>query len=322
MPEFPRILFVQTSDVLEPQRETVTRTLREQLGAKVGFASSPADVAPGTSYDVVIAPTVAWLPELLARTDGVRWVHFLSAGVERIWAMDVDWARLTLTTSSGVHAAPMSEYAMGAILHFAKQFDRFVAQSRESRWQRAWLDELTGRTLVILGMGSVGRAVAERAETFGMAVHGVARTPRDGRGTGSVSAIADLQALLPHADYVVVTVPLTAETAGMVGREFFGVLKGGAVLVDMSRGGVVSTDALLVALEDGTLRGAALDVFEEEPLPTDSPLWNRPNVLVTPHVAGTTPHYLERALDTFVQNARRYLADEPLLTPVDVSRGY
>lgn len=322
MPEIHRILFVQTGDVLERQRETVARTLREQFGATVGFASSPGDVAPGTPYDVVIAPTVAWLPDLLSRTDGVRWVHFLSAGVERIWAMDVDWARLALTTSSGVHAAPMSEYAIGAILHFAKQFDLFIAQSRDSFWQRAWLDELTGRHLVVLGMGSVGRAVAERAQAFGMEVHGVARTPRDGHGTGSVSGIADLQALLPHADYVVVTVPLTAETAGLVGRDFFAALKKGAVLVDMSRGGVVSADAVLAALEDGTLRGAALDVFEEEPLPEDSPLWNRPNVLLTPHVAGTTPHYLERALDIFVQNARYYLAGKPLATPVDISRGY
>ena len=321
MPEIHRILFVQSGEILERQRETVARTLREKLGATVGFASTPGDVALGTPYDVVIAPTVTWLPELLARIDGVRWVHFLSAGVERIWAMDVDWARLTLTTSSGVHAAPMSEYAMGAMLHFAKQFDRFVAQSRDSLWQRAWLDELTGRTLVVLGIGSVGQAVAERAQAFGMVVHGVARTPRDD-GNGSVSGLADLPALLAHADYVVVTVPLTAETAGLVGQEFFGALKKGAVLVDMSRGGVVSKDALLSALEDGTLRGAALDVFEEEPLPEDSPLWNRPDVLVTPHVAGTTPYYLERALGVFVQNAQRYLADEPLLTPVDVSRGY
>lgn len=322
MPEIHRILFVQTGDVLGRQRETVIRSLHEQLGATVGFASLPGDVAPGTPYDVVIAPTVVWLPELLARLEGVGWVHFLSAGVERIWAMDVDWARLTLTKSSGVHAAPMSEYAIGAMLHFAKQFDRFVAQSRDSRWERAWLDELTGSRLVILGMGSVGRAVAERAKAFRMVVHGVARTPRAGDGSGPVAGLANLPVLLPHADYVVVTVPLTAETAGLVGQEFFGALKKGAVLVDMSRGGVVSADALLAALEDGTLRGAALDVFEEEPLPEESPLWNRPNVLVTPHVAGTTPHYLERALRIFVQNAQTYRANRPLGNRVDIVAGY
>lgn len=322
MPDIQRILFVQTGEVIDRQREAVARSLGAKLSATVEFASSPGDVAPVTPYDAVIAPTVAWLPELLARTDGVRWVHFLSAGVERIWAMDADWARLTLTTSSGVHAAPMSEYAIGAILHFAKQFDRFVDQSRQSRWQRAWLDELTGHKLVVLGMGSVGRAVAERARAFGMEVHGVARTPRDGGGSGSVLGIAGLQALLPHADYVVVTVPYTTETAGLVGRDFFAALKKGAVLVDMSRSGVVSAGALLSALEDGTLRGAALDVFEEEPLPENSPLWNRPNVLLTPHVAGTTPYYLERALDIFVRNAQSYRANQPLENRVDVVTGY
>ena len=322
MPDLNRVLFVQSPHVMERQRPIVERTLSERLGVTVQFASCPDDLASGAPVDAVIAPTVAWLPEVLVRLDGVRWIHFLSAGVEKIWSMDVDWSAYTLTKSSGVHAAPMSEYAIGAMLYFAKNFDRFTEQSRRSEWERTWLDELTGRELVVLGMGSVGQAVAERARVFDMSVRGVARTPRSDGMFGRIAALEELPALLEHADYVVVTLPFTADTAGLVGTSFFAALKHGAVLVDMSRGGVTSEAALIAALDDGTLRGAALDVFEREPLPEFSPLWNRPNVLLTPHVAGTTPHYLERALEIFMENAAHIRCGEPPTTPVDTTHGY
>jgi len=322
VPELRHVLFVQSPHAMEQQRPVVDRILPERLGVTVHFASSPDDVTPGTPVDAVIAPTVAWLPEVLERLHGVQWIHFLSAGVEKIWSMDVDWSTYTITKSSGVHAAPMSEYALGAMLYFAKRFDRFAEQSRRTAWERAWLDELTGRTLVLLGMGSVGTAVAERARVFGMSVQGVARTARSDGTYGQIWALEELPALLGEADYVVVTLPLTAETAGLVGTSFFAALRSGAALVDMSRGGVTSEAALIAALDDGTLRGAALDVFEKEPLPEDSPLWNRPNVLLTPHVAGTTPHYLERALEIFLQNAAHIRSGETPTTPVDTTHGY
>lgn len=322
MPDLSHVLFVQSPHVMERQRSFVERVLSDRLGVTVQFASSPDDVEPATPVDAVIAPTVPWLPEVLARLDGVRWIHFLSAGVEKIWSMDVDWSAFELTKSSGVHAAPMSEYAIGAMLYFAKRFDRFNEQSRRSEWERTWLDELTGRELVVLGMGSVGQAVAERARVFGMSVRGIARTPRSDRMFGRIAGLEELPALLANADYVVVTLPLTADTAGLVGTSFFAALKPGAVLVDMSRGCVTSEAALIAALDDGTLRGAALDVFEKEPLPDFSPLWNRPNVLLTPHIAGTTPHYLERALEIFMENAARIRCGEPTTTPVDTTHGY
>lgn len=322
MPDLRHVLFVQSPHAMEQQRPVVDRILPERLGVTVHFASSPDDVTPGTPVEAVIAPTVAWLPEVLERLHGVQWIHFLSAGVEKIWSMDVDWSTYTITKSSGVHAAPMSEYALGAMLYFAKQFDRFTEQSRRTAWDRAWLDELTGRELVVLGMGGVGAAVAERARVFGMSVRGVARSARSDGTLGPIFGLEDLPVLLENADYVVVTLPLTAETAGLVGTSFFAALKTRAVLVDMSRGGVTSEAALIAALDDGTLRGAAIDVFETEPLPENSPLWNRPNVLLTPHVSGTTPHYLERALEIFLQNAAHIRSGETPTTPVDTTHGY
>lgn len=316
------ILVVQTKQILDEQRDQIDSFLTERLDAEVSFASSPDGVVPGTRHDAVIAPTIAWLPQVLERIDGLRWVHFLSAGVERIWDMDVDWSRYVLTKSSGVHAIPMSEYAIGAMLHFAKSFDRFIAQSQERKWERIWLDELSGRNLLVIGMGAVGSAVAERARALGMEVQGVARSGRTDTDGRVIHSFVDLYGLLSDADYVVVTVPLTEQTRHLVGESFFTNLKQGAVLVDMSRGGVVSSTALLKALNSGTLRGAALDVFEAEPLPTDSEFWNRANVLLTPHVAGTTPLYTERALDVFLGNAQAFVGGETMPTAVVIDRRY
>lgn len=321
MPEIQRILFVQQPEVLEKQRATVERIILQELGMPVSFASSPDEVDEGATFDVVIAPTAPWLPDVLHKLPALRWVHFLSAGVEKIWMMDFDWSELMLTKSSGVHAAPMSEYALGAMLYFAKQFDRFTDQSQNKIWQREWLSELTDCQLVVVGMGSVGTAVAERSRAFGMNVRGVARTPRT-EGTNVIDGLDALPDLVEDADYVVLTVPLTPSTTGLVGEEFFKNLKRGAVLVDMSRGGIVAADAVVNALDCGTLRGAALDVFEEEPLPQESPLWNRSNVLITPHVAGTTPLYVERALGIFADNARSYQRSLGLETIINQAELY
>lgn len=331
MAEIRTVLFVARPDVIAGQAEQVRDHLVGALGVEVSFASSPEDAAPGAHYDAVIAPTLPWLPELLHRLGGVSWVHFLSAGVDPIWKMDYPWDEVVLTKSSGVHAVPMSEYAIGAMLHFAKRFDQFVEQSRGGVWQRAWLDELAGRQLVVLGYGAVGQAVAGLAGAFGMDVHGVTRSATapaqlvDGPATQPRAFIhpsRDLPELLADAHYVVVTLPLTPQTADSVNADFFARMQPEAVLVDMSRGGVVNSAALCSALDSGRLRGAALDVFEREPLPADSPLWGRPNVLLTPHVAGTTPRYLDRALEIFVQNAVRLATGAALLTPVDLRNGY
>lgn len=322
MGEIRSVLFVQEPAILNQQRDMVQRILAEELKASVGFAASPDDVTAGSHYDAVIAPTVSWLPDVLRRLEGLRWVHFLSAGVDRIWDMNFTWSDISVTKSSGVHAAPMSEYAIAAMLHFAKHFDSFVMQSQRSEWRRNWLDELTERVLLVLGMGSVGTAVAQRARVFGMNVHGFARTARFTPTQEQVHDLSELQAMAAVADYVVVALPLTEQTRLLLGQTFFESLKPGAVLVDMSRGGVVSSTALLQAIDNGTLRGAALDVFEEEPLPLGSPLWNRSNVLITPHVAGTTPYYLERALTVFVRNARQVSRGAGLATAVNIQARY
>ncbi len=321
-PQAMRVLFVQEAAVLAGQREWVQGFFAQQVPqARLAFAGAVADVAEGEHFDVVIAPTLPWLAELLGRVH-TPWVHFLSAGVERIWAMPFDKRALLMTKSSGVHGAPMSEFAIGAMLFFAKQFHRFVAQSAQAQWQRVWLDELTQQHLLVLGAGHIGQMLAQRAKVFGMRTTGTARHVRDLPGFDAVLPLERVQEVLPAVDYVAVCLPFTPETEGLVDAAFLQRLKPGAVLVDISRGGVVRGDAVLQALESGHLKGAALDVFEQEPLPVESPLWRQERLLITPHVSGTTPFYLERALGIFLDNLQCLQRGQEPCTGVDVAAGY
>jgi len=318
-----RLLFVQKHEVIDQQKIIVAQRLTKELDIlDIIYASSPNEVHKGASFDAVITPTLPWLPELLQRLGEYRWIHFLSAGIEKIWDMDFDQQKPLLTKSSGVHGSAMSEYAIGAMLYFAKQFGRFRDQSQHRSWRRTWLDELTGKTVVILGLGHVGQSVAERAKLFGMTVWGTLHSPRPIPNVDQVMTNAELDTSLPLVDYLVVCLPLTKSTKNLVNHRFLENLKPGSVLIDISRGGIVSESAVLEALDTGRLKGAALDVFEEQPLPPTSPLWARSDILLTPHVSGTTPYYLDRALDIFIKNAKRIESGQELLTPVNIKVGY
>lgn len=318
-----RILYLQKDSVLNEQTAVVAAYFQTKLPeAELTFAGSAEHVPQGAKFDVVITPTLPWLPEALARLDGYRWIHFLSAGIEKIWEMDFDKERSLMTKSSGVHGAPMSEYALGAMLYFTKQFGRFFEQSQNAEWSRTWLGELTGCQLTVLGLGHIGQCLARRAKVFDMEVVGTLRNIRTIENVDRVIPMSAIEKELARTDFLVVCLPLTNSTKGLVDYRILSKLKPGAVLIDISRGGVVNADAVLRALNDGILKGAALDVFEEQPLPKNSPLWGRSDVLITPHVSGTSPFYLQRALDVFMKNIRNLDERGEALTPVDLVSGY
>src|SRR5690554_3225727 len=317
------ILFLQKAEVLEQQKAQVIEQLGSALPeALITFAGSADEVPEGAEFDAVIAPTLPWLPEALARLADYRWIHFLSAGVEKIWVMDFDKTRPLMTKSSGVHGAPMSEYAIGAMLYFTKQFGRFHDQARRAEWQRTWLDELTGKQLTVLGLGHIGQSLARRAKAFDMQVVGTLKHLRPVEQVDRVVPLEEIERELARTDFLVCCLPLTDETRGLVNTELLARLKPGAVLIDISRGGVVKGEAVIQALDAGSLKGAALDVFEQQPLPANSPLWKRADVLITPHVSGTTPHYLERALGVFLSNYLAISAEDQPITYVDPKAGY
>ena len=262
-----------------------------------------------------LAPSLAARPRL-------RWIQGTSAGVgglvERIGLRD---SGVVVTTSSGVHARPLAEFALLAILGFAKDLPRIVRNQREHRWERYAGGETAGNTVCVVGLGRIGREVARLARALDMRTVG---TVRDVRGRAAADLHVErllptdeLDALLPETDAVVLTCPLTPSTYHLLDRRRISLLEPTAIVVNVARGQVVEEPALLDALRSGRLRGAALDVFEEEPLPPENPLWDLPNVLVSPHSASTVAAENERIVELFCDNLRRYLDGKPLLNVLD-----
>ncbi len=270
---------------------------------------------------------IGWprLPKVaLERAVKLRWIQSVSAGVDR---MDVDdYRHLTLTNASGVAAVPMAEYVIGQMLLFAKGFPRMFRRQQERTWDRQFeAQEIEGKCCGIVGMGAIGGETARRARALGMRVLATRRSVTS-RGSDDLAhellPPADLPYLLAESDYVVLAMPLTPETRGMIGAAELALMKPSAVLINVARGAVVDEQALITALRDGTIAGAGLDVFEREPLPADSPLWEMENVVVTPHFSAGSERYAARAAIIVCDNLRRYLAGEPLINIVDLDRGY
>lgn len=271
----------------------------------------------------------------------LKWIQLISAGLDRFVGHPIMESDIIITTASGIHATPIAEYVLASILAFSRRFrDIWQLQVRrewpEDRWQSLRGEELRGKTVGILGYGSIGREVGRLCKAFGMRVLATdSAQEREDRGyrppgTGDPKGMlldslfppSQLREMLKECDFFVVAVPLTLETEGMVGREELKAMKRNAYLVNISRGRIVDEEALTEALKEGWIGGAGLDVFAQEPLPPESELWGLDNVILSPHISANTPHYQERFTALFCENLRRYLAGEELLNMVDKKRGY
>ncbi|HMQ32723.1 MAG TPA: D-2-hydroxyacid dehydrogenase [Chloroflexaceae bacterium] len=260
---------------------------------------------------------------VLRRAPELRWVHTPSAGVEHLLTPAVLERDLTLTNSAGVHAIPIAEFVLAFMLSRAKGLPEYRAAQAEARWARGLeLRELYEATLLILGIGGIGGAIAERAAAFGMRVWGSRRSQRPTPHAERVVTGDEWRALLPEADYVVVAAPLTPETRGMVDAAALAAMKPTAYLINIARGQLVDEAALAEALRAGRIGGAALDTFEQEPLPADSPLWGLPNVTITPHATANSPRMRERQIALFLDNLQRFRNGQPLRNVVDKAAGY
>ena len=246
---------------------------------------------------------------LLAKLSGVRVVQLLSAGADA-WVGRVPDG-VTLCDARGVHDSSTAEWTVAAILAFIRNFPAFARAQARREWTFGPTDELAGKRVLIVGYGSIGAAIERRLLPFDVTVTRVARRPREG-----VHAVDELPRLLPDADVVVLVVPLTPPTTGLVDAGFLAAMHDGALLVNAARGPVVDTGALTAEVATGRLN-AALDVTDPEPLPPDHPLWTMPNVLLTPHVAGSVAGLLPRAYRLVAEQVRRYVAGEPLRNVVE-----
>jgi phosphoglycerate dehydrogenase-like enzyme len=260
---------------------------------------------------------MASMSNLLQRAPRLRWVQATSAGVgqfaKRHGLLETN---LIITSASGVHAGPLAEFALMAMLMFTKDVARMERDRQARRWDRCAVRELAGQTVVIVGLGRIGSAVAAAARAFGVRTIGIVRAPagRSAQASG-VDQLAGPESLLelaPQADTLVICAPHTPQTGGLVSAEIIAALKPGAVVVNVGRGQVIDEEALLNALREGRLRGAALDVFHREPLPADSPFWELENVIISSHSASTGLGENARLTDLFADNLRRYLDEAPL----------
>lgn len=247
------------------------------------------------------------------------WVHSVQAGVDRFSFEGFRERGIALTSSEGIHGDVVGETVMGYLLAVARGLHRYRDVQRESRWaERDWrrLKTLSGDRVCVVGLGTLGQGVVQRAEAFGMEVVGVKRTPTPVDGVSRVYTSAELEDAIEGSNYVVLCVPLTDGTRGLIGSEELEAMAEDAYLVNVSRGGVVDERALIAALESGEIAGAALDVFETEPLPRESPLWEMDEVIVTPHIAGAHEEYADRVSELVRENLRRQEAGESLVNRV------
>lgn len=268
------------------------------------------------------------LPDLVDEGRGtphLRWVQLSSAGADRV-EPDLIRSGITFTTVSGLHATPIAEFVITYILMLSKGWPELWRAQRTHEFARAIMPtEIAGQTVGIVGMGAIGAETARLARGLGCRVLGMRRSFSE-RGPDEVAdegiPVSQLHDLLRESDYVVIAAPLTPETQGMIGAAELRAMGSGAYLINIARGQLVDEGTLVEALKDGTIAGAALDVFDREPLPEASELWDLPNVIVTPHISGGVPDYDARATEIFCDNLRRYLAGKPLRNVVDADLRY
>ncbi len=276
------------------------------------------DEAPETEVILGFRP----LRAAAARSRQLRWVHATGAGVERL-CQDVAGTDI-IVTNIHIHGEAVAEHVFGLLLGHARRLREVFRHQAEHRWAHHDLSAtlLAARTVGILGLGTLGAAVAQRASGFGMRVVGTKRTPAPVPHVDRVVPPGELDEVLRVSNVLAITLPFTRETDGLIGARELALLPRGAFVINVGRGGIVDEAALAEALRRGHLAGAGLDVFAEEPLPEGSPLWEAPGMIITSHCAGAFDGYMERAVPLFCENLRRYLAGRPLLNVVDVTRGY
>jgi glyoxylate/hydroxypyruvate reductase len=255
------------------------------------------------------------LPEL-------RCIHLVSAGADHLLPLDWLPGHVVLTNSSGVHSDLAGEYAACALLMLNIGIPQHVKNQRRGHWDQVFNTPIRGKTVVFIGVGAIGGSAARHAKRLGLYVIGIRRTRRPHRYADEVYGPAALSRILPRADFVLVTAPLTPKTRGMIGRRELDLLKPGAGIVNMSRAALVDYQALAAKLTAGSLRGAIVDVCDPEPLPPDSPLWHTNVLIITPHISSDPVDYTDRTMAILEANLRRLMSGRPLRNRIEPTRGY
>lgn len=265
-------------------------------------------------------------PAVFERAKKLKWIQFGSAGIDHTLFPELIESGVILTNLSGIHTAVVAEHVIGLMLALSRRLDLSMRLQIERRYDRSEIastaQELAGKTVGIVGLGRIGQSIARLAMAFGMAAIGTKRTSDPSLMADEIYTPQDLRLMLAKSDFLVLVVPLTPDTRALIGREEIALMPDGSYLVNVARGAMVDHEALKEALHSGKLRGAALDVFPEEPLRQDSPLYDLPNLIITPHTAGSSPNYGKRAADIFRANLNAFLSGGEMINVYDRERGY
>lgn len=302
------------------------------LQDRIDLRFATRETASGIIGDCEVVACGVLPPNLLDAAVQLRWMAFWSAGLDGKITPQIQARHLLLTNASGVHGPNIAEHVMAYMLMFTRQMEMHMRAQIAGRWdreaplKRSGASELTGQTLGIVGLGRIGESLTVRAKAFDMRVIAVKRDPSTRYEAAiqpdALYGLNDLPLLLRESDHVCIALPLTPETHHLFNAAMLAYMKPSAYLYNIARGKIIDESALIDALCAGKIAGAGLDVFEIEPLPADSPLWRLENVILTPHVAGITPHYFARFASLFAANLRRFLNSEPLQNLYDPARGY
>lgn len=298
--------------------------LKEAADPEIGVVvATPEEAGAHYAEAEIVASFPARMPSI-EELPKAKWLHSFSAGVDRILSPAVAASPVLLSNSRGVHAIPIAEHILGLMLAFSRGFPASFRNQAAHTWEKdPALDEIYGSTVLIVGLGEIGSRAAELCAALGARVLAIARTAREAPPyVERLGAPDELDAMLPEADYVVITLPHTAETHHLFDAGRIALMKRSAVLINIGRGGLVDEPALVAALRAGAVKGAGLDVTEVEPLPPESPLWDLPNTVITPHHSGLSGRYMERAIALLAKNLEAYLAGGPLPTAVNKELGY
>jgi phosphoglycerate dehydrogenase-like enzyme len=314
------------ADPADPQLATLAE-LPEKTGIAAGNAPEAFErAAPEASVIFNWSGSRALLREVFAMAPKVRWVHSRAAGLDNLLFPELVESPVPLTNGSGVFSQSLGEFALGAILYFAKDFRRMIRNQMAGCWEQFDIAEISGQTVGIVGYGDIGRAVATRVRALGMRVLAL---KRHGPPLYNVDPLVDQIyspehriEMISRCDYIVASAPLTPETRSMIGEAEFAAMKPSAVVINIGRGPVIDEDAMLKALTGGHIKGAGLDVFTHEPLPEGHPFYRLENVLLSPHCADHTADWLEQAMRFFLENFERFRKGEPLRNVVDKKLGY
>jgi phosphoglycerate dehydrogenase-like enzyme len=311
-------------------KPVMAETLRQRWPKMNAVQAANPEQLPAELPDADIFVGSVLRPPQFAVAKKLKWVHSTSAGVGQLMYPELRNSGVVVTNASGIFSVPMAEHTIGLILALARNFPDTLRQQEKAIWsqQELWdkpqhLAELNGTLLLIVGYGSIGREVAQRAQALDMRVWGVTRSGKgDATHAEKIISSSELRSALPQADYVLLCAPETQETNSLIGAEQLALMKRTARIINVGRGSLLDEGALISALESGALTGAALDVAQTEPLPASSPLWRAPNLFITPHTSALSDRLWHRETTMLVDLLERWFDGRELFNRVDFARGY